>query len=187
MTRMTAFLGAALCLMAATLPRTGAASPVSDATAVENSLAGRLATADLTDEAGRHIDLSNLAGRIVFIDFWADWCLSCLEEMPRLQAISTSMAGESQSGFLAVHFGRWDGRPASHAAFMASRGAFYPTLIDAHTHFTTSYNWLPFVNSLPKTILFDRSGKIFRRYSQSELGEVAADIRRLAAAKPAHE
>jgi thiol-disulfide isomerase/thioredoxin len=34
---------------------------------------------------GREVDLSQMKGKVVLIDFWATWCVSCVEEIPLLK------------------------------------------------------------------------------------------------------
>ncbi len=41
--------------------------------------------------------LSALRGKIVVVNFWATWCGSCQEELPRLQQIAASYAGKPVS------------------------------------------------------------------------------------------
>ncbi|MCK9305595.1 MAG: TlpA family protein disulfide reductase, partial [Bacteroidales bacterium] len=36
---------------------------------------------------GRQVDLANLRGKVVLIDFWATWCKACLESMPELKSM----------------------------------------------------------------------------------------------------
>lgn len=36
---------------------------------------------------GRKVDLKNLRGKVVLIDFWATWCGPCIQELPTVKAI----------------------------------------------------------------------------------------------------
>lgn len=48
------------------------------------------------DVAGNRHDLSDMAGRIVLLNFWATWCAPCLVEMPDLDRLQTLF---SSTGF----------------------------------------------------------------------------------------
>ena len=49
---------------------------------------------ELPDRFGNAIRLSDLAGSVVVVNFWASWCQPCREEMPVLQAISDKFADQ---------------------------------------------------------------------------------------------
>lgn len=42
--------------------------------------------------SNRH-DLSDMAGRVVLLNFWATWCAPCLVEMPGLDRLQTQFSG----------------------------------------------------------------------------------------------
>jgi peroxiredoxin len=42
----------------------------------------------LKGEDGRPIKLSDYRGKLVFLNFWATWCLPCVEEMPEMEKLN---------------------------------------------------------------------------------------------------
>jgi cytochrome c biogenesis protein CcmG/thiol:disulfide interchange protein DsbE len=48
----------------------------------------------LQDQAGRPVELSQLRGKVVCVDFWATWCAACKAALPRLDAIARRHARE---------------------------------------------------------------------------------------------
>ncbi len=43
---------------------------------------------------GPEISLSDLRGKVVLLDFWATWCVPCMDELPRLRQIYRAFAEE---------------------------------------------------------------------------------------------
>ena len=41
----------------------------------------------LSDPAGKQLSLKGFRGKIVFLNFWASWCLPCREEMPAMERL----------------------------------------------------------------------------------------------------
>jgi peroxiredoxin len=48
----------------------------------------------LEDTKGNSVTLSALRGKVVMVNFWATWCPPCKEEMPSMEKLNQSMAGE---------------------------------------------------------------------------------------------
>lgn len=48
-------------------------------------------TIALTDLQGQKVSLQQYAGKTVFVNFWATWCLDCLREMPSIAGARTKI------------------------------------------------------------------------------------------------
>jgi peroxiredoxin len=36
---------------------------------------------------GREVDLKKLRGKVVLVDYWATWCIPCIQELPNVKAV----------------------------------------------------------------------------------------------------
>jgi len=54
---------------------------------IKARLIGTKLDLSFVDSQGRPVDLNQLAGKVVLIDFWASWCPDCAREMPQVQQV----------------------------------------------------------------------------------------------------
>jgi thiol-disulfide isomerase/thioredoxin len=96
--------------------------------------------------------LSEQAGQVVLLNFWATWCEPCRAEMPALQRLSARYA---QAGLqvLAVNFRE---SPDTVRRFVANTGMGLPVLMDADGAAAKSLG----IGIFPTTVLVDRRGRI---------------------------
>ena len=101
---------------------------------------------------GGKVRLKGLRGKVVFINFWATWCLPCKEEMPTMERLYQKMKGKDFT-ILAISIdvqGERVVRP-----FVEKLKLTYPILLDPKQKVAEKYRlW-----SLPTTYILDREGK----------------------------
>ncbi len=101
---------------------------------------------------GGHLDLADLRGRPVIVNFWASWCVPCREEFPLLAAALREHAAEGLA-IVGVLF-KDEAEPARR--FIAEEGARWPTILDPDGRFAAAYR----VVAPPQTYFIDRSGVV---------------------------
>ena len=102
------------------------------------------------------MNLEQLRGKVVLINFWATWCKPCEDEMPAMDRLYRSLAAE---GFemLAVSV---DEEPEAVEKFRQRLGVSFPILLDPHQEVSRRYQTTGF----PESLLIDRDGMIVERY-----------------------
>jgi len=106
----------------------------------------------LPDLDGVKVRLSDLRGKPVVLNFWATWCGYCVDEMPLLQEIHDTKAGEGLV-ILAVNDGETGARAEE---FMQTNGYSFKVLLDRFQDVIPFYK----VRGLPTTFFIDPEGVI---------------------------
>lgn len=124
----------------------------------------------LQDLNGRVHRLSDYRGKVVLVNFWATWCAPCREEMPSIERLRQSLAGEPFE-VLAINLAE----PRSRIErFLASMPLGFPVLLDRDTR--TAKDWRARI--LPATYLVDAAGRIrYVRYGELDWAGDAARAR----------
>lgn len=110
----------------------------------------------LTDLDGNQIRLSELRGRPVIVNFWASWCVACVEEFPLLRDVAARYADD---GLVVVGIVFRD-RPEAARRFMERNGATWAAAIDPEERVARAYG----VYAPPETYFIGRDGIIVARY-----------------------
>jgi thiol-disulfide isomerase/thioredoxin len=79
---------------------------------------------------GQTVSLAQLRGQVVVLDFWATWCLPCIQAMPSLQRLHEKFKGKPVAVF-GVNVGE-KSPTADPVAFMKQRGFTYGLLLNGH-------------------------------------------------------
>jgi cytochrome c biogenesis protein CcmG, thiol:disulfide interchange protein DsbE len=130
----------------------------------------------LPDLRGRTVNLRELKGRVVLVNFWATWCEPCREEMPSIGRLRERLAGKPFEVLL-VNFG--EGVPRIEE-FLRRENLSLPVLRDADKVAASAWR----AGGLPMTFLVDARGRV--RYSvfgekDWDEGEALTTVERLLA------
>lgn len=104
------------------------------------------------DEKGEKIPLSSLKGKVVFINFWATWCLPCRAEMPSIKKLKDSFDGDERVVFLMVDV---DDDFNSSVKYIKKRKLGFTVYAPASKLPSSFLN-----HSIPTTVVLDKGGKI---------------------------
>ena len=118
----------------------------------QKTISTDLSTIKFKDAKGIEINLAELNGKVVFINFWATWCPPCLAEMPSVNTLHQKFGTDKEVVFIMVDA---DGDFEKSQGYMDKRNYKMPVYTMAST--------IPenlFKGSLPTTIVFDKKGRI---------------------------
>lgn len=110
----------------------------------------------LADLRGNTVRLSDLRGKVVFINFWASWCGPCQQEMPEIEKVYQKYVDKGVV-FLGVDIQE----SSSVVRQFVQRGGYNWTfLLDATGLVTSRYG----VTAIPTSFFVDRNGVIREVY-----------------------
>lgn len=143
-----------------------------DPRGISNAMEGRTApvfSMTVLGEDGQKVDLAELRGRPVVLNFWSTWCQPCKLEHPHLvQAAQTY--GPQGVAFYGVLF---SDDPANAARFLQREGHAFPVLYDPAQRVAIDYG----VTGVPETFFIDANGQIVRKVSGPvSFAEISATV-----------
>jgi peroxiredoxin len=110
----------------------------------------------LQDASGKSWQLSNLKGKVVFVNFWATWCKPCRDEMPSMEALNKAMAGQPFQMLSIVFNDDLD----MADSFARRLGATFPVLANPDPELTEAY----MITGVPETFLIDANGILRHKF-----------------------
>ena len=108
-----------------------------------------------TDPDGNTIRLQDFRGKVVFLNFWATWCIPCRLEMPAMERLYQAFKGQ---GFVVLAVNVQEGTGPVRA-FVRELKLTFPVVLDPKGTAAMAYA----VRGLPATYLIDRSQIIVGR------------------------
>jgi len=105
---------------------------------------------------GKPLNLSDLKGKVVLLNFWATWCPPCREEIPSMMKLNSAMAGK-QFQMVAVSIDE-GGVPAIESFFKTS-GFSLPAYTDPDNRAAKEYG----ITGVPETYVINKSGILIKK------------------------
>lgn len=101
-------------------------------------------------EPAQSLSLSSLRGNVVYVDFWASWCVPCRQSMPALDAMYRRNRGR---GFAVVGVNK-DVSSADAERFLKRVSVSFPLVRDGEDAVARAFG----VKAMPSGYLVDRKG-----------------------------
>lgn len=105
-----------------------------------------------SNDKGELVKVSDLKGKVVFINFWATWCPPCKAEMPSIEVLKDKFKGKDNIEFLLVEIEH--AKEKAHA-FLQEHN------LDLPIYYPESQipgSWLG--GSIPATVILDKEGNL---------------------------
>lgn len=119
----------------------------------------------LQDQNGNTVTLSDLKGKVVFLNFWATWCSPCKQELPYIQEIYEEYGKNQQDVIILGIVGpktsmspNLDNKNEEEIKqFLKDYNITYPVLFDNTGKSFYDY----YIQAFPTTFMIDKDGKIY--------------------------
>ena len=106
----------------------------------------------LKDVFGNTVRLSDYRGKVVFLNFWATWCPTCVVEMPAMEKLHRRL---KEKAFVMVAVNLQES-PARVKSFFEKLGLSFISLLDSSGAVGSGFA----VRGLPTTFVLDKEGRI---------------------------
>jgi cytochrome c biogenesis protein CcmG/thiol:disulfide interchange protein DsbE len=111
----------------------------------------------VTDGA-RSVDLASLRGHVVVLNFWATWCVPCIEEVPSLVRLQRHLP---QVKVVAISS---DVDAVAYRHFLTANGVDFLTVRDPSSRIPNLYGTI----KIPETYVIDRQGILRRKFVSAQ-------------------
>lgn len=122
----------------------------------------------LADIRGVEHSLEQYRGKVVVVNFWATWCLPCVEELPSLE---NAWQRYRQQGLVVLAVSGEESDVVTSFLERLPSDITFPVLIDGDMK--SGNRWQ--IRGLPTTVVVDRSGDVHWR-AEGQLDFSASDV-----------
>jgi thiol-disulfide isomerase/thioredoxin len=125
---------------------------------------------------GERLDVADLRGDVVVLNFWASWCPPCRAEADNLEAAYEAARDEGVQ-FVGINV---KDKLSSAQAFQRAHSTSYASLYDQPGRLALGFRGVLPPDALPSTLVLDREGRVAVRFlggvTEAQLSPVVAGV-----------
>lgn len=106
------------------------------------------------DEQGKIVKLSDLKGKMVYVDFWSTSCVPCVEELPATKKLQEQFKDNKDIVFLYVSLDNSEQRAKNFIALKDFKGTHWFSPEGFSSDAAKKYN----IRAIPRYLLIDKNG-----------------------------
>ena len=108
--------------------------------------------------SGENFSTSDLRGKVVLVNFWATWCTTCVQEMPKMVDTYRKFAPR---GYEMVAVAVQSDHPNSVAAYTQKQALPFKVALDGDGEIAKQFGR---IRITPTSFLIDRNGRVLKEY-----------------------
>jgi cytochrome c biogenesis protein CcmG/thiol:disulfide interchange protein DsbE len=109
---------------------------------------------------GKTVTIHDFGGKLLLVNFWASYCVPCVEEMPALNEMAREL-GPKGLVVLAVSS---DKEESAYKQFLSKNPVSFMTVRDPGKEAQSNYGTI----LIPESYLIDRNGKVLEKFVSSQ-------------------
>jgi len=110
----------------------------------------------LVTDDGQRLSRSQFGGQLLVLNFWATWCVPCIQELPSLNQFQKQFAS---SGVVVLGVSV-DQNERAYQQFLKRAGVTFRTSRDPQADVSSRYGTFKY----PETYVIDRNGKVVQKH-----------------------
>ncbi len=105
---------------------------------------------------GQPVSAADLAGKVLFVNFWASWCPPCKEEMPSIESVYREFGGRNDFRMITILY---NDEPDEGIGYLKANGYTFPVYKDNDSRTARNFG----VTGVPETYLISKKGLLKRK------------------------
>lgn len=106
---------------------------------------------ELIDINKNTLKISELKGSVVFINFWATWCESCVDELPSIEMLFRYLSGNPKFKLITILY---KDNGYSISSYMRENGYTFPVYLNPDGSAAKDFG----ITGVPETFIIDKKG-----------------------------